>query len=141
MACPEDDHSIADAEDLWRRVHPEQVVRDNNLGRVRPSSAAFKAYELSCLLASQDTPERALAATADDGLSWGKKGFSLAAFAAGLARRLKQAVCRDPTPEDPSHVLVVGQKKSGRVSGTFAEEARWVGDPPTLPPRPDQPGD
>lgn len=141
MACSEDDASIADAEDLWRRVHPRQVVPDDNLGRVRPSSAAFKDYELSCLRAREDTPERALAAIAADGLSWGKKGFSLAALAAGLARRLKQAVCRDPTPEDPAHVLVVGKKKSGRVSGTFAEEARWVGAAPTLPQRLDEPGD
>jgi len=132
MACPEDDPSIDDAEDLWRRIHPHQVFQDGNLnGRARPSSAAFKDKELSCLLAREDTEERALAAKGDDGVAWRDKGFSLAAFTAGLARRLRQTVCRDPTPADPPHVLVVGKKKSGSISGTFAEEARWVGEPPT----------
>ena len=132
MPCPEDDPGIGDDEDLWRRIHPHQVFADANLGgRIRPSSAAFKDRELSCLRASEDAVERALAAKGDDGLAWRDKGFSLAAFTAGLARRLRQTVCRDPTPADPSHVLVVGNKKTGRVSGTFAEEARWVGGPPT----------
>ena len=99
MACPEDDPSIGDAEDLWRRVHPDQVVRDQNLGRVRPSSAAFRHFELSCLLAREDTPDRALPAKADNGVSWRDNGFSLAAFAASLARRLRPTVCREPTLE------------------------------------------
>jgi len=92
MACPEDDPSIADAEDLWRRIHPQQVFPDGNLnGRVRPSSAAFKAKELSCLLAREDTAERALAAKSDDGVAWRDKGFSLAAFTAGLANATVRA--------------------------------------------------
>lgn len=131
MACPEDDLSIGDVEDLWRRVHPDQVVRDHNLGRVRPSSAAFKDPQLSCLLASEDTADRALSAKGNDGVPWRDKGFSLAVFAASLARRLRQTVCRAPTPADPSHLLVIGKKKSSSTSCTFAEEARWVGEPPT----------
>lgn len=125
MPCT-DDPAIGNDDDLWRRIHPDWVVLDENLdeqtsGRVRPSSAAFRDESLSVLLAREDTPERAL-------LDWQHKGFSLAAITAGLARQNGQAVCRDPTDEDPPHVLVEGRKK--RVDERLALAARWVGATP-----------
>lgn len=126
---------IGNEDDLWRRTAPEWIFYDPNIGRVRPTSAAFKdsssdGTPLSVLLGREDTPERAL------GGAWRRRGFSLAAFKAGLAREHRQLVCRDPQPEDPPHVLVVG-KKSHRVREALALAAQWV-----VPPAPGQaPGD
>jgi len=127
MPCPDDD-GILDPDDLWRRITPDWVIRDKNDGRIRPSSAAFKAPSCSVLLAREDTRDRAL-------LDWA--GFSLTAVTAAEARRLEQAVCRDPTPEDPPHCLIEGDKKK-RTAATgekpaeqLALGARWVGAVPT----------
>jgi hypothetical protein len=35
------DPSILDEDDLWRRIRPDWVVFDENLGRARPTSQAF----------------------------------------------------------------------------------------------------
>lgn len=117
MPCA-NDPGIVNDDDLWRRITPDWVVFDKNLGRVRPSSAAFRDQSLSVLLAREDNEERALT-------GWREKGFALAAVTAGLARQLHQLVCRDPTPADPSHCLVEGKKK--RADETLAKAARWVG--------------
>jgi hypothetical protein len=42
-----DDGSIADDADLLRRIRPDQIVDDKNLGARRPSSAAFKDPTMS----------------------------------------------------------------------------------------------
>jgi len=42
-----DEVAIADDAGLLRRIHPDQVIDDKNLGRVRPSSGAFRDRELS----------------------------------------------------------------------------------------------
>ena len=141
MACPEDDPSIDDAEDLWRRIHPHQVFQDGNLnGRARPSSAAFKDKELSCLLAREDTEERALAAKGDDGVAWRDKGFSLAAFTAGLARRLRQTVCRDPTPARPT-CWSSGRRRAAASQGpSLKRPAGLVSHPRQRPSRSDRLG-
>src|SRR6266852_2979158 len=124
-----DDLGIANEDDLWRRIHPSWVFFDANEGRVRPTSQAFKdssdGTPMSALLAKEDTPHRALAA------SWGEKGFSLAAITAGLARQRGLGVVRDPQPEDPPHLLVFGDKTKFVREG-LALAARWVGDPPSV---------
>ena len=121
MPC-DDDPTIADEDDLWRRVTPDWVLRDENEGRVRPSSAAFRDPSLSVLLARDDNPDRALT-------GWRERGFGLAAIRAGLARSHRQTVCREPTPQDPSHAIVEGKKK--RVcDDILALAAVWVGTPP-----------
>ena len=43
----EDDATIADDTELFRRIHPEQVVWDHNEGRARPTSGAFNDFEMS----------------------------------------------------------------------------------------------
>jgi len=123
----DNDPDILSEDDLWRRIHPLQIIMDNNEGRVRPSSQAFRDQELSVFLARDDTPERALQGFAD-------KGFALAAITAGLARDNAQTVWRDPTLIDPSHVVVEGKKKR-TVDCVLALAARWVGESPPPPDR------
>jgi hypothetical protein len=119
-----DDPTIADTDDLWRRIPPQQVVEDKNRGGFRPSSAAFHDSSdgpMSVLLAKEDSPERALS-----GPQWAK--HFLAAIKAGLARQREQAICRDATEADPSHCLVFG-KKTESTSRAFATSSVWIVGP------------
>ena len=124
-----DDPTIPDDADLWRRIHPKQVTIDKNSKRRRPSSAAFKDPKMSVALAhivieSGDTAETCLP---------DYKDFGLASITAGLARSSEpaQIVCRDPTPDQQAHALVVG-RKTDSVRRRFAVNAQWVIEPPDL---------
>ena len=121
-----DDPTIPDGAVLWRRVPPWHFFYDENLGRVRPSSAAFDddtdGEPLSIVLAAEsDGPERVLA---------GHAGYALAAFTAGLARECNQGIARDPLPDEPAHALVFG-RKTRSVRNRLAQSATWVVPPPS----------
>jgi hypothetical protein len=124
-----DDTSISNEAKLWRRIPHWHFIFDANLGRVRPTSAAFDDDEdgspMSVVLAdvvleSGRGPEHILA---------GHDRFALAAITAGLARSKKQGVARDPEPDEPAHALVFG-KKTGSVTRALAKGAEWVVSPP-----------
>ncbi len=119
------DPTIPDSEDLWRRIPPWHIVTDENLGVVRPSSAAFEDDDdgspMSVYLASATPLAGAVLV--------GHAGFALAAVTARLARECKQGIVRDPQPGAPSHALVIGRKTPG-VRKRFAREARWIVPPP-----------
>lgn len=120
-----DDLSITDEADLWRRIHPKQVVPDKNTGQLRPSSAAFQNSTnnspMSILIA-----EIVLKSDRDtsDVLS-SYPGFSLAVFTAGIARKCNQGVKRDALPDEQAHGLVFGKKTPG-VRRKLAELSKWV---------------
>lgn len=120
-----DDSSISDDADLWRRIPPEMIIFDENLGDYRPTSQAFSdgsgGGSMSVYLgpevrASGRSPEQVLKAF---------PGYALAVFSAGLARKHGQGVRRDPLPEEPAHALVVGRKTKA-VQKAFARESRWL---------------
>lgn len=124
-----DDPTIPDEAELWRRIHPKQWDRDENLGRVRPVSGAFDdpsdGSPMSVDLAEVHIqmghgPEAALAS---------HEGFALAAITAGLARECGLGVARQPLPENPAHAVVFG-KKTPKTRRRLAKEARWVVPPP-----------
>ena len=123
-----DDDTILREVELYRRIPPEWLVRDQNLGIVRPSSQAFQdsrdgtpmSVALSdVLLAAGREPGSVLA---------GLEGFALASITAGLARECRQGIQRDPIQEEPAHAFVFGKKTSG-VKSRFAKECRWVIQP------------
>ena len=118
-----DDKSIPDAEDLYRRLAKDWIVRDTIMGGVRVSSGAFRDpnSEISVHLSSMITP--------DDSLAYGGAGIvALAAVTAGDARGLGQAVVRDAQPNDPAHALICGlQSKS--VQRKLASLVRWIRQP------------
>lgn len=120
----QDDPTIPDAADLWRRIHPDWIILDRNTGRVRPTSQAFHnsrdGHPMSVHLAEiARQPEAVLV---------GFDGYGLVSLTAGLARQLSQVIARDPTPTDPSHALVAGPKTAS-VSRRFAREAVWIREP------------
>jgi|SRR5215831_14612643 len=114
----DDDKTIDDAEGLWRRIHPTQVVRDKTTGVLRPSSAAFKDQrgELSVDISSLTTLERALAETPN---------HSLAEVKAAIFRAKGCIIVKDPLPHNTAHALVCG-KLTGAHVREIAGTATWV---------------
>jgi hypothetical protein len=121
-----DDVSIEGTAALWRRVPPYWLVKDENLGTVRPSSAAFQDSQngtpMSVLIEKVVTQtQRTAADTLRD-----FEGFSLCSFTASTARDLGQSVATRPVePLEPAHGFIVG-KKTERVRRGFVRAAAWV---------------
>lgn len=127
----EDDPTIVDEAALWRRIPPWHIYFDENLGRRRPSSAAFDDDPdgpMSVVIAAESRgPDSVLA---------GHDGYGLASLTAGFARGVGQGVARDPTEEEPAHALVFG-RKTRRVRNKLVSASAWVVLPPEAegPPR------
>lgn len=111
---------VSHDEHLRRRIHPTQMVG------TRPSSAAFKDYNLSVDCASIRSARESLE---------GHDGHGLAEVTARACVTEEQEVVLDPAPQfdNPAHALVVG-KKGGARSRRFAKEHATMlvfpGDPP-----------
>jgi hypothetical protein len=119
----QDDSSISDDDILFRRVNLRLLVRDDDTGLARVSSGAFRDKDKQISVDIKSVL---------DGMGLGQescitdhKAQKLVSFAVGEARRLKQAVCRAPLPENPSHGLVCGSK-SDKVLHGLAAAADWV---------------
>lgn len=117
----EDDASIPDGEVLFRRISLVHLVEDEDTGLARVSSGAFNHREMSVNLASKlaedgGQPDQILASY---------PGHRLVALRAGDARSAKQAICRDPLPEDLSHGLVFGPKNK-KTSEQLRKLAAWI---------------
>jgi hypothetical protein len=124
-----DDPSISDGTNLLRRIPIWHVHFDKNLGRWRPSSAAFEddgdddpmSVYLSSVLASENRePSAVLADHAE---------YSLASFTAGLARTNNQTVHPDPEPDETAHALICGDKGGSSKRAPkrqFAQNAEWI---------------
>ena len=107
---PEDDKSILDEAQLWRRIPPWHIVEDKNYGGKRISKAAFEDHPdgspMSVVLGDE-----VLAAGRDaSSIIAGHEGFCLASVTAALARSLKQGVVRSPLEDEPAHAEVFGNK-------------------------------
>lgn len=127
----DDDSSIEDHFELWRRIPPKHVVFDNNSGELRPTSAAFDndpdGEPMSILIAPVMTELGLSSANAIDG----HPGFALASITAGLARECSQKLVRDPLENEPAHGLVVGRKTQG-TRRRLARASRWIIRPSTV---------
>jgi hypothetical protein len=119
------DPTILNPSELWRRIPPRWIVPDENLGGLRPSSAAFDNHSdgspMSILLADV----LAGLGRGPDTVLLGHENYALASITAGLARECGQGVARDPLPEEPAHGLVFG-KKTRPVRRKLALGCRWV---------------
>lgn len=105
-----DDASVVDEAELWRRIHPSWIVRDENRSGLRVSSAAFDdspdGSPTSILLAQlvHDTGRD------ETDVLLGFDGYALASLAAAGARGCGHGIARDPLPEEPAHACLLGRK-------------------------------
>ena len=95
----EDDPTIEDDAELWRRIPPQFIVEDQNQGGKRISSQAFQNQDkiamsvaIADLVRESDRDATSILEEFEN--------YGLASVIAGLARSLKQGVRRDPTPEE-----------------------------------------
>src|SRR2546429_3336241 len=116
---------IVDTDDLYRRIHPNNVKPDGTL-----SSAAFKgsdAYYLSVDLAHLSTPEQTFSRAA----TYGSACAGVAAFTAGQARTQFQQVRHDLIEDEdnakrnPAHTLIIGAKLDP-IATRLARYCRWI---------------
>ena len=112
---------IAPDAGLLRRIHPDHVIPDNNTGRHRPSSAAFKDPNLSV------DAEPLLHAA---GLDWHfslreHQTYSLVRFLAQTAFDQGLTVVRTDAPGNPAHAEVQGKKTQGKANA-LRDASQWV---------------
>jgi hypothetical protein len=118
---PGDDGSIKDDAGLLRRIHPKQVVPDQNRGGARPSSAAFLDPELSV-----DAEQILHVEQADWRFSLKDyPNYSLVRFSAAAARAVQLAVVHKPLPENKAHTEVIG-KKTRAIANHLRDASDWV---------------
>ena len=107
---PDDDLTIHNPAELWRRIFPDWWVLDKNLGEFRLSTQAFENSKdgtpMSVTIAAECPGQNHMLSRF--------KGYGLASFTAAHVRKCGQTLQRDPAPEDPAHAYVVG-KKTGSV--------------------------
>ena len=124
-----DDPAILDEVQLLRRVPRRHFFWDENLGRTRPSSAAFEddtdrepmsVYRRNILEVESGGVARVM---------MGHEGFALAGLAASEFRVQGQSIHPEPVPDEPAHTVVCGDKPE-RVRKLFAKRALWVIEPP-----------
>lgn len=119
------DLAVAREGELWRRIPCSQTEYDPQLGRKRPSTAAFDDWKnelgdtdpISAFIALKcQTP-----ATALDG----HEGFGLIMVTEELVTNCNLQIVEKEVPGPPGHVLLVG-RKTYSVRKKLAREAAWV---------------
>lgn len=116
-----DDAPVPEDMSLYRRVHPKEIVWNENDRCLRPGSGVFKDPEMSIHLDDVLKDEEREPESVLDG----KPQHSLVALTAGFVKGEEQAVRRTPIPEDASHGEVCGNKSQGRRK-RFARAAQFV---------------
>lgn len=120
----DDRDSIPNEAVLWRWVGPDWWRRLDD-GSIDLTSGAF-----------QDRKESGAASffLADEVLSSGRSAedlvrdrprFGIIELTAAAVRDCGLGICRDPTPEEPAHLLVFG-KKTGGVKKLLKGYSSWV---------------
>jgi hypothetical protein len=116
-----DDAPVPEDMSLYRRVHPSEIVWNDNDRCLRPISPVFKDHEMSVHL---DDVLRDEARNAESVLD-GKPQHSLVSLTVGFVKGEEQTVRRTPKPEDTSHGDVCGNKSKSRRR-KFARTAQFV---------------
>jgi hypothetical protein len=109
---------------FWRRVRPDWIIPDENLGRRRPSSAAFDDDRDGDPMSMY----QANAGNAVEDVLQGFDGYGLVSLTGAQLKALGYAVFSRPEQGFPSHVEVSGKKTKGAKSN-MAKNALWVFEP------------
>lgn len=124
--APEDDPSIDDETELYRRVPPAHWKRVGDEYVVRDS--AFKNHpnpemkRMSVVLG--DTLEQA-SRNPESVRSADQKNYGVVAIRARIVREHEQVIERSPQPNEPAHGDVYGEKPTGRRKKLVAA-AEWI---------------
>jgi hypothetical protein len=128
----QDDIAIGNDVRLFRRIHPQWIVRDDNLNCFRPSSQAFNNSQDDSPMSvnredilQQENREPAVLLT-------GFHEWGLASVRAGVMRENGQGIAADPLPDEQSHALVFGPKPP-KTRKRIAKTAEWVIQPSDRP--------
>jgi len=115
--------NVDEEEILWRKIHRKQLVPDEETGRFRPMSGAFKDIrkELSVDVASKTTRKKAL-------VEW---AVGIAAFSASIPLKHGNRVIYDPMPDNPAHALVLGALSTQCIQ-EILDKYHWVIEPKNL---------
>lgn len=98
---PDDDPTIPDAAELWRRIPIWQWTPDSSRAiGFRPSSGAFDDPELSVVIAHE-------CGGGIETLLRGHEAFGIASFTAGFVRGLGWGIVRAPVAGLPGHAMSV----------------------------------
>jgi hypothetical protein len=116
-----DDAPVPEDMSLYRRVHPTEIVWNDNDGCLRPGSGVFKDHEMSVHLDDVLRDEEREPESVLDG----KPQHSLVSLTVGFVASEEQTVRRTPKPDDASHGDVCGNKSRGRRK-KFARAAQFV---------------
>jgi hypothetical protein len=120
-----DDPTIGDDERLLRRIPPWHFYFDKNLGRQRPTSAAFEDHPNGSPMSVHLESVRMVHGLAFESVLADHDGFAVAGISAGLARTNGQGIMRKPRANDPAHAEVFGLKPEG-LRRKFAKASDWV---------------
>lgn len=121
-----DDATIADDEQLLRRIYPDWIVPDYNKNCWRPTSAAFQDSRDKSPMSVHLTSELNRLGLPITNVLAGHEGYGLVWFTAQLARSLALAIVRDPQgAADPAHALVAG-KKTEAVRKKLEGGSQWA---------------
>ena len=129
MANYRDDQTVAGSDDLWRHIHREQYIYDDNRRSWRPASCAFSdSSDGSAMSVTLGTEAAAAGVSARDCLRRRTHFVATFGFPVAAARDLGQGVHRDPTELDPHHALVFGPKPK-RFQRAIVKVGRWEYQP------------
>lgn len=127
---------IADEHWLLRRVMSDQWIYDQNLGRTRPSSAAFEDCADGDPMSTFWKEKHFDCGLDLDHILRGHENFYVARIEVSLVRKLDNIVHLDPIESEnpllrqPAHVLVVGEKPKKKFCKKIAKAAVWEKAPP-----------
>jgi len=138
MAATDDDPvTIPNEVRLFRRIHPEMVVFDDNRNHLRPTSQNFQdSRDGTPMSVFAENLAHAHGELPSDFLQGRWSEWGLAAVMAGRMRELGQRVYSDSHNQDEherfeSHSAVAGSKK--KVMKQMSATAEWVITPRSRP--------
>lgn len=128
---PEDDPTIFDSDVLLRRVpiKPQQIVKDENLGRYRPSSAAFNDHPNGSAMSVNIRSGVFTSQRREKDVLPLDPPMALAGIRVSTVRGAGLGTVRAPVADQIAHGEVIGDKTKP-VRRALATEAFWVVLPP-----------
>lgn len=125
-----DEPKITDDVQMLRRIPPFHFVKDENIGGIRPSSAAFEDDEDGHPMSLYRRNVIEYEGGSVDRVMAGHHGYGLASVTAAQLRSRQQTNHPNPLPDEAAHAVACGPKTHSNRK-FLARRAVWVIPPPT----------